>query len=304
MHDRSYRSNNYSKNERNFRNRSPPIRRSRERDGHSDTRHSGGYRNDEGRQRNMSPQTRHHNDYKPASTNIKSRLAMRSRIASSNNTRIIRTGGNKILRRTDMRSGLVSKRPTNINRAKDYARKIRQARLKLNEGGSSSSTRLKSSIEVRSPKTGSEETHRKNDNDNEDDYLAIANDVDFDEDENDESTGGKNSSMKDETKVKKAKEKEEDDKNDENETLQEEKKLTKEPSKDEEDEKKLSRAKQSTSRSRTPSKERVRKFERIEYSCIHCGKRSTSAQVSYKKKCKKLFNVIIFLYFLRSIGLI
>lgn len=279
MHDRSYRSNDYSKNERIFRNRSPPARRSRERDVHSDTRHSGAYRNNEGRQRNMSPPTRHRNDFKPSSSNIKSRLALRSRIASSNNTRMIRTGGNKILRRTDLRSGLVSKRSTNINRAKDYARKIRQARLKLNEGGSSSATRLKSSIEVRSPKKESEETQRKND-DNEDDYLAIANDVDFDEDENEESTGGKNSSMKDETKAKKAKVEKEEDANDENETMQEEKKLSGEILKDEKDEKKSSREKLSTSRSRTPSKERVRKFERIEYSCIHCGKRSTSAQVS------------------------
>jgi hypothetical protein len=227
----------------------------------------------------MSPPIRHRNDFKPSSTNIKSRLALRSRITTSNNTRMIRTGGNKILRRTDLRSGLVSKRPTNINRAKDYARKIRQARLKLNEGGNTSAPRLKSSIEIRSPQKDSEEAQRKND-ENEDDYLAIANDVDFDEDENEESTGGKNSSMKDETKLKKAKQEKDEDVNEENETLQEEKKLSGETSKDEKDEQISSREKLSTSRSRTPSKERVRKFERIEYSCIHCGKRSTSAQVS------------------------
>ncbi|KAL7026018.1 hypothetical protein ACKWTF_013744 [Chironomus riparius] len=199
----------------------------------------------------MSPQIRQRNDYKPASTNIKSRLALRSRIASSNNSRIIRTGVNKIMRRTDLRGGLVSKRSTNINRAKDYARKIRQARMKLNEGGSTSSTRLKSSIEVKSPKKDSDETPRKTE-ENEDDYLAIANDVDFDE----------------------------GDVNDESETVDPEKKLSKEPAKDEGDEKKSSCAKPSTSRSRTrtQSKERVRKFERIEYSCIHCGKCSTSAQ--------------------------
>ncbi|KAL7026015.1 hypothetical protein ACKWTF_013744 [Chironomus riparius] len=251
FHDRSYRSNDYSKNERTFRNRSPATRSTRERDGHSDTRHTGGYRNNEGRQRNMSPQIRQRNDYKPASTNIKSRLALRSRIASSNNSRIIRTGVNKIMRRTDLRGGLVSKRSTNINRAKDYARKIRQARMKLNEGGSTSSTRLKSSIEVKSPKKDSDETPRKTE-ENEDDYLAIANDVDFDE----------------------------GDVNDESETVDPEKKLSKEPAKDEGDEKKSSCAKPSTSRSRTrtQSKERVRKFERIEYSCIHCGKCSTSAQ--------------------------
>jgi hypothetical protein len=243
----------------------------------------------------MSPQTRHRNDYKPPSTNIKNRLALRSRIASSNNTRILRTGVNKILRRTDLRSGLVSKRPTNINRAKDYARKIRQARLKLNEGGSSSSTRLKSSIEVRSPKKDSEETQRKND-DNEDDYLAIANDVDFDEDENDESTGGKNASIKDEAKTKtRTKQKEEEDGNDGNEAIQEEKKVSKESAKDEDDEKKSFHENKSISRSRTPSKERVRKFERIEYSCIHCGKRSTSAQVSRLKNCSKIHSKYLLL---------
>lgn len=254
------------------------MKRSRDRDAHVDNRHSALYRS-----RNMSPPPpNRRSDYnKPAtSTGIKNRLApLRSRIANPSNIRINRAGGSKILRRNDLRSGLV-KRSANINRAKDYARKIRQARLKLNEGSSqTSSGRLKSTIESRSPKKDAEETQRKND-DVEDDYLAIANDVNFDEDEN-ESTGGKNSSVIDESKVSKVKEEknEEVDLN-ESRKSEKEKKMFGESSKDDKEEKKTSHVKKSTSPSRTPSKERVRKFDKIEYSCIHCGKRSTSAQVS------------------------
>lgn len=216
----------------------------------------------------MSPPQNRRSDYRTSSTGIKSRLApLRSRIANSSASRINRSGGgNKMLRRNDLRGGLVSKRSATINRAKDYARKIRQARMKLND--ESVTTRPKSTIETKSQRNDSEESFHKNEN-AEDDYLAIANDVNFDEDEN-ESTGGKNAAPKEESKAKETKE-------DDVESNENNKKSVEEESKIDEDQKS---ARNKESASRSPSKERTRKFDRIEYSCIHCGKKSSSAQVS------------------------
>jgi hypothetical protein len=176
------------------------------------------------------------------------------------------------LRRNDLRTGLISKRSSAIKGAKDYAKKIREARAKMNESGSSrrSSSKKKTSVERKSPAKDSEETKPSGRNEDDEDFLAIVNDINFDEDEN-ESTAGekkKDTSMKDdesnakETKVEKDVAQDED--NDEK---------AGESSKD-----KKSRNKSKT-RSRTPSNERARKFEKVEYFCIHCGLRSTSAQV-------------------------
>lgn len=276
--DRSYRGNDHhSKSDRSYRNTTPP-KRSRGDRGNT------GYRSNDNRQRNMSPPPSRRNDFKPASTGIKSRLApIRSRVTNTVTSRINRPGGGKILRRNDNRGGMVAKRSATINRAKDYARKIRQARMKLNEGSSTSSTsKLKSTIESKSPRKDS--VDRKND-DPEDDILAIANDVNFDEDEN-ESTGGK-ATVKEESKAKEGNKEEDADLN-ENAQAEKGKKADAEPSKVDKDEKS---AKDSVSRS--PSKERVRKFENIEYSCIHCGKQSTSAHVSRQQSSPEL-SILIF----------
>lgn len=285
FNDRSYR-NDHSKGERSFRNHSPPMR-SRDRDGHSGSRQQhtsggagGGYRsNDTSRSRNMSPpMQRNRSDYKTStSSNIKSRLAPLRPTMRSTARRIVPTSAGRIIRRNDLRSGLINKRTGPINRAKDYAKKIREARMKLTESSSTtSSTRLKSTIEAKSPKKDSDD--RKHDEIDED-FLAIANDINFDEDEN-ESTGGKHSTVKDDDKSKEVKQ---ETVGDEDEKKQDVKSLNESSKDDKEKEGRSSRHqhKPSQSRSRTPSKERGRKFEIIEYICIHCGMRSTSAQVSY-----------------------
>jgi hypothetical protein len=206
-------------------------------------------------------------DYKPPTTGIKSRLA--PRVSAISTRRIVHTGSSRILRRNDLRTGIISKRPSApVNRAKEYAKKIRQARMKLNEGNSTSSAKAKS--EGKSPKGGLDENI-------EEDFLAIANDVNFDDDDHEhESTGGKVVSK---IKVKKD-EKEEAASNagDEGDDVVK-KTSSDEPTTSKENVKERRTSRHEKSHSRSLSKDRVRKFDRVEYVCIHCDKHSTSAHV-------------------------
>lgn len=258
----SYRREDHSRDrDRSFnRHHSPPMRT------RDDSR--GGFRNDrEGpSNRRMSPPPRR--DTKPS---IKSRLnpPLRSSVRSvgTARSRLARaSGGSRILRRNDLRSGLIAKRSAPANRAKDYAKKIRQARLKLNEGSGSvakSESRGRSSSKVKSEdksprkETDGGETSRKQDNDNEEvDYLAIANDVNFDEDEN-ESTSGLKAKIATDDKEKSSKDQTEDDK-----------KVKEEPTTPKHD--------ATSSRHRSTSKE-------LDYKCVHCDMHLSSAQVRFIK---------------------
>lgn len=199
-------------------------------------------------------------DQKPS---IKSRLnpPLRSSIRSVGNSSLGRsrlaraTGASRILRRNDLRSGLIAKRTAPINRAKDYAKKIRQARLKLSErsGSANKSESPRSSSrksEDKTPKKDQEgESSRKNENDNEEvDYLAIANDVNFDEDENDSTSGLKaKSSTEEKSKLLNDSENKGND----------------EPSTSKDDSKR---------KNRSPSKE-------LDYKCVHCEMHLSSANV-------------------------
>lgn len=196
---------------------------------------------------------------------IKSRLnpPLRSSISS----RLGRsTGGNRVLRRNDLRSGLIAKRSAPVNRARDYAKKIRQARMKLNEKSgsgnededhsrSSSSKRGKS--KEKSPVIKKESEVREHSrNDLEEDYLAIANDVNFDEDENESTTGGlKNKNSTDE----KGKEK----------STQESSETSDKKINDES----TSKEAKSSRHHRSPSMD-------IDYICIHCDMHLSTANVS------------------------
>lgn len=202
---------------------------------------------------------------------IKSRLnpPLRSSIRAAGGSstiarsRISRPTGNpRILRRNDLRTGLIAKRSAPTNRAKDYAKKIRQARIKLNERSgskerhrSSSSSKRKSSREKSTTKKESEsrEHTRKQENDLEEDYLAIANDVNFDEDE-------AKSTVEEKEKDKSLKEGE-----------GVEKKMSVEPSTSKEDHHKDPKP----SRHRSPSPD-------IDYICVHCDMHLSTAQVSQR----------------------
>ncbi|KAG5670470.1 hypothetical protein PVAND_000733 [Polypedilum vanderplanki] len=257
-----FQQRNDRKDERSFRNHSPP---SRSRDGGGHSRATFRSNNDIRRRMDSPPaaSSRMRGDYKQT-TGIKSRLApmISSRITAMNSRRISSTGTSRIVRRNDLRSGIIAKRSTApVNRAKEYAKKIRQARLKLNESNSVSSSKAKS--EAKSPKASDENA--------EEDFLAIANDVNFDDDDRESSTGAKRS------KSKLNEQKEECSTSNANVEVDDEekkKKISDEPSssKDIKEERQ-----KSMSRSRSGSNEPIRKFDRIEYICIHCGKRSTHA---------------------------
>lgn len=260
----SYRREDHSR-DRSFNRHHSPPQPVRSRD---DSR---GYRND----RDNSSSRRGRMSPPPARPSIKSRLnpPLRSSIRSVGNalgrSRLARaTGGSRILRRTDLRSGLIAKRSAPVNRAKDYAKKIRQARLKLSERSGSAnksesrdrSTSSKRKSEDKTPKKEADggETSRKQENDNEEvDYLAIANDVNFDEDENESTSGLKAKSSTDD----KLKEKSEGDK-----------KTSDEPSTSKDDSKR---------HHRSPSKE-------LDYKCVHCDMHLSSANVNnyYLKRFK------------------
>jgi hypothetical protein len=218
------------------------------------------------------PRIRH--DYKPPTASIKSRLAPRITPALTSRRTVHSVGSGRILRRNDLRTGIISKRiSVPANRAKEYAKKIRQARLKLNEfgGGSSSSSKLKTGSETGKSPKGSDEN-------NDEDFLAIANDVNFDDLEN-ESTSGKvlRVKVKEEKKEAVSNNAGGDDVDDDLKKIEHDKSTASKESK----EGRVSRLdhKRSTSRGRSFSTERTRKFDRIEYVCIHCDKHSTSAQV-------------------------
>lgn len=163
-----------------MRNYSPNRSRDNSRNFRSGSSHRG---------RNMSPPpppstSSFRNQREKPSGGIKSRLnpPLRSSIRSAG-SRIGRASGNsRLLRRNDLRGGLIAKRSAPVNRAKDYAKKIRQARMKLNErSGSSERHRSSSKGKEKTPKKESGDVKQENE---EEDYLAIANDVNFDEDEN------------------------------------------------------------------------------------------------------------------------
>jgi hypothetical protein len=163
---------------------------------------------------------------------------------------------------------MIAKRVAPINRAKDYARKIRQARLKLSENASgstgSSSMRLKSTIE-KSPK---KESDGKNDDEQEDDYLAIANDVNFDEDEN-ESVGGKKNDP-DQSMMKKESSTAGDD-GDKAASAADQKDSNESTSHDD----------KRHQRGTSECKESDRKVSgSVKYVCVHCDKDSDSSKVS------------------------
>lgn len=209
-------------------------------------------------------------EFKPS---IKSRLnpPLRSSIRSVGNSltrsRLNRpAGGSRILRRNDLRSGLIAKRTAPVNRAKDYAKKIRQARLRLSERsgsanksesrGRSTSSNRRSDDKTPKKEGDGGETSRKQENDNEEvDYLAIANDVDFDEDENESTSGlkGVKSSIEDKEKLK---DQSESDK----------KAVDELPSTSKDDSK-------GGRHHRSPSKE-------PDYKCVHCDMHLSSSQVS------------------------
>lgn len=278
----NYRREDHSRDRSFNRRHSPPAMRSRD-----DSR---GFRerdNSSSRRRMSPPPPRR--ESKPS---IKSRLnpplrssirAVGSALARSRLARA--TGSSRILRRNDLRSGLIAKRTAPVNRAKDYAKKIRQARLKLSERSGSArksqsrgrSTSSKMNSEDKSPKkeTDGGEASRKQENDNEEvDYLAIANDVNFDEDENESTTGGKvKSATEDKEKLPK-------------ELSEADKKPKEEASKDD----------SKPSRNRSPSKE-------FDYKCVHCDMHLSSGQVRFKILIQRTYETKISNSSLLNVGL-
>lgn len=189
---------------------------------------------------------------------IKSRLnpplrsSIRAAGTSTLRSRLSRPTGNpRILRRNDLRTGLIAKRSAPTNRAKDYAKKIRQARIKLNEntGGSTERNRSSSSSKRKSSREkSSQKKEEKQENDLEEDYLAIANDVNFDEDEAKSIAEEKDKSLKENIA---------------------EKKMSVEPSTSKEEHPK-------PSRHRSPSPD-------IDYICVHCDMHLSTAQVRQRQ---------------------
>jgi hypothetical protein len=77
-----------------------------------------------------------------------------------------------------LRSGLIAKRTAPAVRSKEYAKKIRQARMRLNE---SESSNKKTTTESGSPVK--EKTEESKNEDNDGDFLDMHTDVNFEEDE-------------------------------------------------------------------------------------------------------------------------
>lgn len=294
------RSSSFTRNERAYRNQSPPSQRSREPERHSRVASTSSYRPNEMRRRFSPPpppsipsSSRSRSDMRPSTTSIKSRLAPRVSNSSMGMRRTnVNTVKSMMWRGNDLRTGIIAKRSTApVNRAKDYAKKIRQARLRLNENAGNTSSQRTKSNEEKSPKAKDPNESRKHDNDNDEDYLAIENEIDFDVDES-EPTGGKVSKIKVKEEEANASnvtegaggegndDEEEEEESKKKKVKREQQKSSNEPSTSREGRtsRHENRVSNKRSRSRTLSKERVRKLDRIEYVCIHCNKRSTSAQ--------------------------
>lgn len=181
------------------------------------------------------------------------------------------------LRRNDLRSNLIMKRSAPISRSKEYIKKIKQARLKLSE----SSQRSKAGDDQEDgddeePKTPPKETEtEEKPNEHDEDFLDVANDVNFEEDE--EWDTAKNSSAKSEENSKPKGKK--DDETEPTESL--------------------------NASGTTNSDERPARRERsashhdpdwassIDLSCVHCGSKCASVQVSWHHGCYRVAHSII-----------
>lgn len=174
----------------------------------------------------------------------------------------MRPTGNRMLNRTDLRSGLITKRTAPIIRSKEYIKKIKQARLKLNEANN----RSKNDEE---PKTPPKEDDSESKHEDDEDFLDVANDVNFEEDEDD--TQGKGSS---------AIKNEEKEKTDKEETIEKSDKASSEKANTSGT---LSSDKGTSVRSeKSPSKESA-----VELSCVHCLTKCSTLNVSLTHEIMK-----------------
>lgn len=167
----------------------------------------------------------------------------------------IRTSGPRILRRNDLRANLISKRSL-PNRSKEYAKKIKQARLKLSESGSK---RDKSDDEEENSSKDSDKEEKTEENDG--DFLDIGNDVNLEEDD-DENVAKSSTAAKDDDKDK--------SKKDDKEKSSPEKGKAKDSSTVDKD----------RSHEKSPSKEKDSKSTLIDLNCVHCSIKCLSVQVS------------------------
>lgn len=184
-------------------------------------------------------------------------------------------GSSRVLRRPDLRSSLIMKRTTSqTSRSKEYIKKIKQARLKLSESSQRSKAggNDEEDGDEDEPKTPPKETETEDKpSEHDEDFLDVANDVNFEEDE--EWEAAKNSSAKSEEGSK--------------------------PKSKNGDDKEAEAAGSLNASGTTNSDERPARRERsashhdpdwassIDLSCVHCGSKCASVQVSWHLGCFK-----------------
>lgn len=180
----------------------------------------------------------------------------------------MRPTGSRIMNRNDLRSGLISKRTAPIIRSKEYIKKIKQARLKLNEANN----RTKTDDE---PKTPPKEDDKESKHEDDEDFLDVANDVNFEEDD-DENLGKSSTAVKSDENHKVAKE-DKEEKTEKTDKTSSEKANT---SGTVNSEKGTSRRERSE---KSPSKENERS-NAVDLTCVHCLTKCSSVNVSFTMK--------------------
>jgi hypothetical protein len=182
----------------------------------------------------------------------------------------IRPTGTRMLNRNDLRSGLITKRTAPIIRSKEYIKKIKQARLKLNEANS----RAKTDDEPKTPPKEDDKESKHEDID--EDFLDVANDVNFEEDE-DETLGKSSAAVKGDENHKAVNEEDNEEKTEKTDKTSSEKANT---SGTVNSEKGTSRRERSE---KSPSKENDRS-NAVDLNCVHCLTKCSSVNVSLTMK--------------------
>lgn len=167
-----------------------------------------------------------------------------------------------------MRSGLIAKRTAPAVRSKEYAKKIRQARMRLNENESN-----KKSTDSKSPAKEKPEESKNEDNDG--DFLDMHTDVNFEEDD-DEPADKTVVKPKEDDAIEDAKE---EIQSGETKTKTSEADIAVEPSKDSDKEKSVA-SKRSLSKEKDKDKDKKKSDIIFDLTCIHCTTKCMTVQVS------------------------